>query len=114
MVRRCARAAATSRSRRALAGWAAVLLGLCAGAAHAFGPSGHRIAGLVAEPLLCPRAAAEVAELSNGEGLAEIGLWADRIRSDDAWRHTSPWHYMNIGDDEPLDAYRHPPEGDVW
>lgn len=113
MIRRRARPAATSRPR-ALRGWAAALGFFLSGAAQAFGPSGHRIAGIAAEPLLCPRAAAEVASLSDGRGLAEIGPWADRIRSDDAWRHTAPWHYMNIGDDEPLEAYRHPPEGDVW
>src|SRR5690606_3815725 len=113
VIRRRARPAATSRPR-ALRGWAAALGFFLSGAAQAFGPSGHRIAGIAAEPLLCPRAAAEVASLSDGRGLAEIGPWADRIRSDDAWRHTAPWHYMNIGDDEPLEAYRHPPEGDVW
>ncbi|MFO7285322.1 MAG: S1/P1 nuclease [Gammaproteobacteria bacterium] len=92
----------------------AALLGIaCASTAHAFGPSGHRIAGLVAEPLLCPPAADRVAELSDGEGLAAIGIWADRIRGEDAWRHTAPWHFMNIDDDVPLESYRHPPEGDV-
>lgn len=90
----------------------AAALGGCA--AHAFGASGHRIAGHLAEPLLCARAAAEIDALAGGEGLAELGLWADTIRGDDAWRHTAPWHYMNIGDDEPLEAYRHPRGGDVW
>jgi len=81
--------------------------------AFAFGPAGHRIAGELAEPLLCERAAAEIAALAGGESLAEIGLWADTIRGDDGWRHTAPWHYMNIDDDQPIEAFEHPDEGDV-
>lgn len=81
--------------------------------ALAFGPAGHRIAGELAEPLLCERTAAEVAALGGGETLAELGLWADRIRGDDLWRYTGPWHYMNIDDDSPIEAFEHPPEGDV-
>ena len=81
--------------------------------ALAFGPAGHRIAGDLAEPLLCERTAREIAALSGGERLAEIGLWADQIRGEDAWRHTGPWHFMNIDDDEPIDSFEHPREGDV-
>lgn len=102
------------RHRQRAAAGVAVLLVVAAVPALAFGPSGHRIAGELAEPLLCPRAATAVAELSGGESLGELGLWADRIRGDERWRHTAPWHYMNIGDDERLESYEHPPEGDVW
>lgn len=81
--------------------------------ALAFGPAGHRIAGDLAEPLLCERTAQEIAALTGGERLAEIGLWADRVRGEDAWRHTGPWHYMNIDDDASIDAFEHPRDGDV-
>jgi len=81
--------------------------------ALAYGPAGHRVAGRLAEPLLCRAAAAEIASLTGGEGLDELGLWADRIRGDDAWRHTNPWHYMNIEDDARIESFAHPPEGDV-
>lgn len=89
------------------------LVALACVPALAFGPGGHRIAGELAEPLLCPGTAKEIAELTGGEGLAEIGLWADRIRGEDAWRHTAPWHYLNIDDGESIEAFRHPSEGDV-
>jgi len=82
-------------------------------AAAAYGPEGHLIAGRAAEPLLCARAAAEVARLGGGVDLGELGLWADRIRSDPAWRDSGPWHYMNIADGVPLEDFLHPPEGDV-
>src|SRR5690606_8040631 len=90
-----------------------VLAALAQGPALAFGPAGHRIAGELAEPLACTRAAEAVAGLTGGERLAGIGLWADTIRGDEAWRHTAPWHYMNIDDGTTVERFEHPPEGDV-
>ena len=81
--------------------------------ALAYGPEGHLIAGRAAAPLLCQRASDEVARLGGGEDLGEIGTWADRIRSDDAYANAAPWHYMNIDNGAPLAVYESPPEGDV-
>lgn len=105
-----------------------VLLVLACGAlpstALAFGPDGHRIAGLLAEPRLCAAARAEVAAIGAGATLAELGVWADAIRGER--RESAPWHYLNIADLRPgnggdalaaaraaVAAFRHPPEGDV-
>lgn len=90
-----------------------VIAALVQGPALAFGPAGHRIAGELAEPLVCAQAAEEVAALTGGESLAEIGVWADTIRGEDAWRHTAPWHYLNIDDGVPIEEFEHPAEGDV-
>jgi len=87
--------------------------GLAPIAAEAYGPVGHRIAGLAAEPLLCERAASAIGELTDGEPLSDLGLWADRIRDTDRWRHTAPWHYMNIDDGVALADFVPPEEGDV-
>jgi hypothetical protein len=93
--------------------------------ARAFGPLGHRIAGLLAEPALCSVALDEIAELGAGQSLAELGLWADTIRDVQEWERSAPWHYMNVEElpgvvtEEPgaalaaIRAFRSPPEGDV-
>jgi hypothetical protein len=104
----------------ALLGAVAVAL---SGQAFAWGPLGHRVAGLLAERELCPAARSEVAALGDGESLAELGLWADTIRDDPEWKRSAPWHYMNVADLPPgagpsearaaIDAFNHPPEGDV-
>jgi hypothetical protein len=96
---------------------------IASGIAHAFGPLGHRVAGLLAERALCPAARTEVESLGGGESLAELGLWADTIRDEPQWRGSGPWHYMNIADvasgagptdaRAAIDRFRHPPEGDV-
>src|SRR5262245_40601975 len=99
----------------------AVLAVSYARAALAFGPLVHRIAGLLAEPELCAAARTEVAALGRAS-LADLGLWADTIRSEPEWRHSAPWHYVNVDDPPTNDsaaalaairAFRHPLEGDV-
>lgn len=85
---------------------------VCCGA-QAYGPVGHRVAGLAAQALLCKRAAAAIDALTPGEGLDELGLWADRVRDDRRWAQSAPWHYMNIADGASVERYRDPPEGDV-
>ena len=83
------------------------------GQAYGFGADGHRIAGLIAQDRLCTEAEHAVRTLGQGQGLDELGLWADWIRGEPEWAHSSPWHYMNIPDGERLEDYRHPPEGDI-
>jgi hypothetical protein len=91
-------------------------------AANAFGPLGHRIAGLLAEPALCTAARTEIATLGGGESLAELGLWADTIRGVANWQRSAPWHFMNIESPRvaglaaaaaEIRASETPPEGDV-
>ena len=91
--------------------------------ALAFGALGHRTAVLLAERELCPAARSEIADLGDGQSLGELALWADRIRGDPAWDRSVPWHYINFPDLPPrsglkqaraaIDAFHHPPEGDV-
>jgi len=71
------------------------------------------IAGRTAEALLCERAQTQISDLADGEDLAEIGLWADRIRSSQKYADTGPWHYLNIATGDQLIDFEHPPEGDV-
>ena len=83
------------------------------GDAGAFGPAGHLVAGEIAESRLCSAARQEIDRLGNGDSVAELGLWADQIRSTARWRESAPWHYLNIDDDASLDTYRTPPGGDI-
>jgi hypothetical protein len=79
--------------------------------ARGYGPEGHIIVGIAAELRLCSVARAQVNALGEGDSLADLGLWADRIRS--ARAGSAPWHYMNIADGASVRAFLHPPEGDV-
>lgn len=88
-------------------------LPLLAARAHAYGPVGHIIAGLAAEPQVCAEARVTIDRLADGASLADIGLWADRVRGDARWAHAAPWHYINVPDAASLRDVAHPPEGDV-
>ncbi|HEX5421468.1 MAG TPA: S1/P1 nuclease [Gammaproteobacteria bacterium] len=98
---------------RAIEHFAFCGLALVSGLAQAYGFEGHLIAGDLAQPLLCRPAADEIASLTKGENLGEIGLWADKARDQAKWKHTGPWHYMNIADGADVSRFEHPPEGDV-
>ena len=82
--------------------------------AIAWGQTGHRVTGEIAEAYLSPQAAEAVANLLGSEDLAEASTWADEMRSNPSefWQKTaSPWHYVNVQLGE---AYKTaPPEGDA-
>ena len=80
-----------------LTGW---VMAPCAGA---FGPEGHLLVGAVAERDLCADARNAVNQLLEGQSLGQAGRWPDWIRSDPEWKHTRTWHYINVGDDEPIE-----------
>jgi len=84
-----------------------------ASVASAFGPAGHRIAGRVAEAYLCEEATVAVNRIGESDSLAELGQWADRIRTTPPWDESGPWHYLNISDSAEFDAYQSPSEGDM-
>ena len=81
--------------------------------ATAWGPNGHRIVGRIAENHLTDAARKGIAELVGRASLAQISTWADEIKSDPAWRHASPWHYINVPPGQSLEAARRSPRGDV-
>ena len=93
---------------------AAVLLALaCAPQASAWGPTGHRAVGRVAERHLSPAAARAVKDLLAPEQLAYVTTWSDEIRSEPEWSKADPWHYTTVPDGQTIDAATKNPAGDV-
>lgn len=86
---------------------------MAAPSSPAWGPAGHRCTALVAERHLTPAARKEVQALLDGDSMAKASTWADEIRSDPDWNHASPWHYVNIEDDETYATAPKSPGGDV-
>ena len=106
MPRHVARTARHSRPLQRLAAVAvAAVLGLGAAApAFAWGEEGHRIVGLLAESQLSPAARSEVRRLLAGEPeptLAGVSTWADEVRNEPRWRHTTRWHWVNLPREQP-------------
>lgn len=81
--------------------------------AAAWGPRGHRVVGLIAENRMADTTREAVAELLDGERLSEAALWADAVRGQPEWRHSAPWHYVNIDDGRTYATSRKDSRGDV-
>ena len=81
--------------------------------AAAWGATGHRVVGRVAESHLSPAAAQAVRELLGHDSLAQAATWPDDVRSDPAWRHADPWHYISIDDGLTYEMAPKNPDGDV-
>lgn len=65
---------------------------------QAWGPTGHRVIGEIAENHLSQKAKKEVEALLGHHSLAEVSTWMDEIRSDDRYDYTHSWHYTTIPD----------------
>jgi hypothetical protein len=61
-----------------------------------WGVTGHRSIGKIAENHLTPLAKAGVRALLGNETLADASTWPDEVRSQPEYRHTAPWHYLNL------------------
>lgn len=81
--------------------------------ASAWGPNGHRIVGQIAENHLTDAARIGISELIGRASLAQVSTWADEIKSDPAWRHASPWHYVNAPPGQTIEKAHKSPSGDV-
>lgn len=61
----------------------------------AWGPTGHRAIGEIAERQLSPEVLAKVKAILEGQTLAQVSTWGDEIKSDPkTYGHTFNWHYM--------------------
>ncbi len=64
--------------------------------AMAWGTTGHRICGQIAESYLTPKARAAVHAILGHESIAIASNWADFIKSDPAYSYLSSWHYIDL------------------
>ncbi len=62
----------------------------------AWGALGHRIVGEIADSYLTSKARKNIKAILGNESVAMCSNWADFIKSDPAYNHLSPWHYVNI------------------
>ena len=81
--------------------------------AAAWGNTGHRVIGAVAQKHLTPRAAEQVNALLGGMSLAFVSTYADEIRSDDRYDHLAPWHYVNMDQNICYKEAEKNPKGDI-
>lgn len=81
--------------------------------APAWGPTGHRTIGKIAERHLKKSAKRKIDKLLQGESLAFVSTYADEIKSDNKYRKFFPWHYVNMELEETYATAKKNPEGDL-
>lgn len=96
--------------------FAFVFAAFAAAPAFAWGPTGHRITGTIAEQNLSGVARARIALILGPETLADASTWPDEMRSDPSpfWQSTAnPWHYVTAPKGRAYTPATAPPEGDA-
>ena len=84
--------------------------------AYAWGKTGHRVTGEIAETYLSEQTQDRIQEILGVEDLAEASTWPDFMRSnpEDYWRRTAnPWHYVTVPEGETYPDVDIPEWGDA-
>lgn len=65
----------------------------------AWGQTGHRIVGQIADYYLTAKARKAVKQVLGNESMAIASNWPDFIKSDTSYNYLTSWHYVNIPGD---------------
>lgn len=79
----------------------------------AWGQTGHRAVGLLAERQLPKKIQRKVLQVLRGQSLAQVSNWMDDIKSDTAYNHTHDWHWVTIPQGMTYAQSQKNPNGDV-
>ena len=79
----------------------------------AWGVTGHRAIGLIADRLLAPKAKKKLELLLAKERIAMASTWMDEIRSDSAWDYTADWHWVTVETGKRYEDAPKNPNGDI-
>jgi hypothetical protein len=90
-----------------------ILLTLASFHVFAWGPTGHRVTGHIAEKYLTKKARKAVRQILGGQSLAMVSTWMDEVRSDTAYDYMADWHWVTIPDGMTYDQAEKNPKGDV-
>lgn len=64
----------------------------------AWGPTGHRVTGWIAEQHISKKVKKELIRILGDQSLAMASTWMDEIRSDSLYDYTSDWHWVTIAE----------------
>jgi len=81
--------------------------------ASAWGATGHRATGYVAEQYLSAKAKRKIRSLLNQQSLAIVSTWMDEIRSDSTYEYANDWHWVTIETGKTYEESPKNPNGDA-
>ncbi len=62
----------------------------------AWGTTGHRVVGEIADSYLSRKTKRSIREILGNESVAMSSNWADFAKSDSTLKYLDPWHYINV------------------
>src|SRR5581483_6883403 len=78
-----------------------------------WGPTGHRVVGLIASNHLSAKAKKKIIKVLGQNSLSEVSTWMDEIRSDSTYKDMADWHWVTIETGKTYDQSPKNPKGDV-
>jgi hypothetical protein len=72
------------------------LIAACSVGFISWGVTGHRTIGVIAEKHLTQKAKEGIKDLLGDQSLADVSTYADEIRSQEQFKYTAPYHYINL------------------
>jgi hypothetical protein len=79
----------------------------------AWGVTGHRASGKIADKYLNKKARKALEKILNGHSIAILTTWMDEIRSDSTYDYAADWHWVTVQDGQTYDQAQKNPHGDV-
>jgi hypothetical protein len=79
----------------------------------AWGATGHRITGWIADKHLNKKARKEIERILGQQSLAMASTWMDEIRSDTSYNYMEDWHWVTIPDGMMYDQCEKNSKGDI-
>jgi S1/P1 Nuclease len=90
-----------------------IILCLVSIQSFAWGPTGHRVTGYIAEQYLNAKAKSKIREILGQESLWMVSTWMDDIRSDSTYNYTADWHWVTVQNGMTYEQSVKNPHGDV-
>src|SRR5258708_5846190 len=79
----------------------------------AWGPTGHRATGQIAERYLNAKAKKKIRLLLGQQTLALASTWMDEVRSDSTYNYMADWHWVTVQTGMTYEESAKNPNGDV-
>ncbi|HMJ71444.1 MAG TPA: S1/P1 nuclease [Cyclobacteriaceae bacterium] len=78
-----------------------------------WGPTGHRVTGMIASNHLNKKAKKKIETLLGQESLAMVSTWMDEVRSDSTYNYASDFHWVTVETGQTYEQSKKNPHGDV-
>lgn len=81
--------------------------------AFAWGATGHRVTGWIADKHINKKVRKELSRILGDQSLAMASTWMDEVRSDSTYDYMTDWHWVTIDEGKNYHTTKKNPKGDL-